>query len=56
MAEESKLTDRTIGQKETFSHRGKGQNMAEGFKVTDKINMRWKKVNFTLMSKPKFSV
>ena len=45
MAEESKLTDRTIGQKETFSHRGKGQNMAEEFKLTDKINVRGNKAN-----------
>ena len=40
MAEESKLTDRTIGQKEMSSHRGRGQNMAEEFKLTDKINVR----------------
>ena len=45
MAEESKLTDRIIGQKETFSHRGKGQNMAEEFKLKDKINVRGNKAN-----------
>ena len=45
MAEESKLTDRTIGQKETFSHRGRGQNMAEEFKLREKINVRGYKVN-----------
>ena len=45
MAAESKLTDRTIGQKEMSSHRGRGQNMAEEFKLTDKINMRGNKAN-----------